>query len=125
MAVYARLRGGNPVMWALTPDSAVVGGDVVVDDGGSTRVYHHDYDPADDNATETPQAAIRGGVYELDKDGTSGPTFDVGDPVYWHATNGATSTTTDDHFGFAVEAAGTNEATVIAEHNPIHGTFAT
>lgn len=121
MSIKAVLVHGEPLMVDYTPVAAVEGGDVKIDNGCPV-VFHRPYDPDDASATATPQAAIHGGVYDLDKDGTSGPVFAFGDPVYCHATNGATTSDVDAPFGMCTKAAGTNDDTVRVFHNPNIGT---
>jgi predicted RecA/RadA family phage recombinase len=122
MSVKAILvRGHDAQMVDYTPATAVEGGDVTIDNGVPV-VSHRPYDPDDVNAEANPQVAIHGGIYDLDKDGTSGPVFAFGDPVYVHATNGATTSDANAHFGMCVADAGTNDATVRVFHNPNIGT---
>jgi hypothetical protein len=122
MSVKAILISGhhNVQMWDYTYGSAVEGGDVVIDNN-VTVIAHRPYDPDDDSKPATPQAAIRGGIYKLDKDGTSGPVFSAFDPVYVNASTGATTDGSDAPFGMAVEDAGANQDYVYAEHNPNYG----
>ena len=58
------------------------------------------------------------GVFQLTKDGTSGPIFAIGDPVYWDPTALLAVDTGGIFFGLATEAAGTNQAFVRAKLRP-------
>jgi hypothetical protein len=123
MAIKAILLGGDPQMWDYPYSAAVLGGDVVIDSGQNIPVVaHRDYDPNAADKTIAPQAAIKGGIYKLDKSGSSGPVFAFGDAVYVHATNGATTNDANAHFGMCVKAAGASQAWVEALHQPNVGT---
>jgi len=58
------------------------------------------------------------GVFQLTKDGTSGPIFAIGDPVYWDPVALLAVDTGGIFFGLATEAAGTNQAFVRAKLRP-------
>lgn len=92
-----------------TPGSAVSAGDIVVVNGNFVGI-----------ANSPISSGVQGslaitGTFDIAKDGTSGPTFAVGDPVFWDVSDAlaVTEPTSDSVFmGFAEKAAGTNEATV-------------
>lgn len=97
-----------------TPSTAIAAGDVVVI-GRRPYVAHHDI-----AANVMGSLASGGGVYDLEKDGTSGPAFTDGEEVYWiDADDLATDVAEDNsHFGAAVGAAGASVAVVRAIHQP-------
>lgn len=110
----ARFVSGNVTMAPYTPSGAdVEAGDIVLL-GDYTAVAHL---PIAEG--ELGNVAIFGGIYELEKDGTGGPVFDLGEDVDWDASGKqAVEAAGGNGFGFAVAAAGTNDATVLAFHMP-------
>jgi len=61
------------------------------------------------------------GVFDVLKDGTTGPVFEIGDAVFWDAVNSLAVRTGGSgclYFGSCVEAAGTNQAWVRAKLMP-------
>lgn len=110
----AKYVSGDVETRDYTPGSAVDAGDVIVIDGWP-YVAHQDIP-----ANTLGSLAIRGGIYDVIKDGTSGPTITDGEPIYWIEND---ELATDDgvgnvHFGKAVEAASDSASRVRVHHDP-------
>lgn len=97
-----------------TPVGAVAAGDVVII-GVRPHIAHRAIE-----AGKLGAVSARGGVYEMVKDGTSGPVFNANEEAYWDAGTGEITDVAEDnyHFGYAVADAGANEATVTVKHDP-------
>src|SRR5690606_17968318 len=105
---------GNPLMIDYTPSGADVSAGDVVMVGDYPCVAHKDI--ADG---ELGALAAGGGVYILEKDGTTGPVFSAGEDVAWDDSGElAVELAGGYHFGWSPAGAGTNDATVIAVHAP-------
>lgn len=108
-----------------TPATAVTGGDIAVLNGGIIGAYDRDL------AANEFGTLVRHGIRRLKKDGTTGPTFAVGETVVWDesaqlavnlglAANGVE----DIPYGICVEAAGTNQDFVLVAPFDISNRYA-
>ena len=112
----ARFVHGNPIFIDHTPGGDISAGDVVVI---GDRPYIAHKDMASGQLMKGALAAF-GGVYDFEKDGTTGPTIDAGEEIFWiEGDKLATDVEAGNiHIGPAIEAAGTNVAVVRALHIP-------
>lgn len=112
MPLQAKFISGDPIMIPYTPSGAVSAGDIIVD-GVKTYIAHLDI-----AANTLGAVAAGGGIYEVPKDGTSGPVFGLGDKLYWNdSSNLAEATATSNNpLGWAAEEAGASDDTVRVEH---------
>lgn len=108
----AQLVSGDPETIPYTHSGAVSAGDILVVND-LTLIAQHDY-----AANEKGEWGINGGVYEILKDGSSGPTFSFGDWLYWDDSNNeaVASATSNAILGPAVAGAGASDATVRVLH---------
>jgi len=111
----ATFVSGNPRYIDHTPVGAIAAGEVVILEG-IPYVAHCAI-----AAGVLGALAAEGGVYDLLKDGTSGPDINEGESVAWiESTNLASDVITGNvHFGTAVADAGVSAALVRALHRPI------
>jgi predicted RecA/RadA family phage recombinase len=111
-AIYV---SGTPDVIDYTPGADVAAGDVVV--LGNRPYVAHQAIPANTLGS----LAAGGCVYDLIKDGTSGPNITQGQEVFW--ITGSTLATnvagTNPHFGPAVAAAGASVDRVRTLHAPV------
>jgi predicted RecA/RadA family phage recombinase len=110
--MQAIFRRGNPTFIDYTPGSAVSAGDVIpLND--KCYIAHQDI-----AANEKGSVAVGGGIYEVLKDGTSGPTVAIGEKAYWNdSTNVAEATpTSNTAMGWFASAADGDDASVLVEH---------
>jgi predicted RecA/RadA family phage recombinase len=97
------VQNGNYIDVAA-PSGGVVSGEVVII-GALVGIAVTDADEAD------PVSIATTGVFDLPKDGSSGPVFEVGDYVYYDGSE-CTDDDGDDLIGVCVKDAGANVATV-------------
>lgn len=111
-----RYRGDCSNVTDYTPGSAVVMGEVI--DIGNQIGICTTPEGIDANALGALETC---GVFRLIKDGTAGPVFAKGDPVWWDKTANlavaVASNPTTCFAGLADEAAGTDEDNVKTEIN--------
>lgn len=115
MAIEAIFVSGEPRFMDYTPSGAdVAAGEVVIIE--DTPYVAHALIPDG----ELGALAVEGGVYDLLKDGTSGPDIAQGEGVAWIAgSNLATDVLTGNvHFGTAEADAGASVDRVRTRHRP-------
>lgn len=107
-----RVREGTKINY--TPSTAVTAGDIV-DLGELLGV-------AEDSIAASAVGALAiEGEFKVIKDGTTGPTFEIGDAVFWDTVNSVAVRTGGSgclYFGTCTVAAGTNQAWVDASLQP-------
>jgi hypothetical protein len=114
----ARLVGGTPTVYEYTPDAAVDGGDVILENDVPI-IMGRAWDSASTVENTPIVAHHRGGIYECTK-----PTGYAGDwceAAYWNATTGITKTQSDLHFGRFVTPAASGDVLCYVLHEPVVG----
>lgn len=118
----AVLVQGSPQMLDYTPVADVDAGAVVVI-GDVVRIAHRDIP-----ANTLGALAAEGGVYRCAKATGVGTAIADGKRVYWKAADSTITETagTDKMFGYAAEAAGDDDETILVRHHPpVYGPDAT
>lgn len=105
---------GDPLMIAHTAaGTAIDAGDIIMI-GDRPHIAHDDIAVGEKGAL-----AAFGGVYRVEKDGTAGPEFSVGEDVAWDSSGELAVEVADGYgLGYALFAAGTNQAWVDVVHMP-------
>lgn len=108
----ARYVSGPVTMMDYTPSGADVAAGEIILVGDYTGIAHLPIAKG-----ELGALAIDGGIYEVVKDGTGGPTFNQGDYIDWDAdSNLAVAAGSGNGLGMATADAGTNDASVYVFH---------